>query len=784
MRRLLFIPVLLIVLIAPFFVTAQPAEPLPLPPAPETTNAVASAAEAALLGTSANLRADPSQALRVRAGDISVRDGWAFGLLTVRVPDGLHAEPEIRLFLSVWDAAAGWQTLLEGTPEFEAALLRVPAGVMPEAARSTMAQGVAELRSGASMGLPFAVGETWALTGGPHPNGAGTNSRPWSAIDIAFPGSVAGRIRAAEGGVAWVPSDCPNLVRIDHAGGWRTGYYHVINIRVGNGQIVQRGQWIADEGAATGCGGFATGPHLHFSLRRYTSTINPDAQTFVDIGGTVLGGWQVQDGGSPYQGCMQRTRDAYRVCANGGLVTYETGGVIPTSVPNPTPVGPTPTPLPPSADRRYDYDRDGYADLWVVDQRPDDGGDTRVAVYDGQAPTQLVHFKQTTLPQQPIELNTSFATGDYNGDGTPDLWLFHRRMDTSRTTAVRILDVRGEIVYDLLEDTPTGLPEYNDTVRFAVADHNRDGRLDVYAFVPDLPNNTTRVRIVSGVDFSTVLANNVTTALPAVGSYDDAQHAVADFNNDGTPDLWQIMTRAGANGQPTVRVVNGANRSQVLASGELALSPTHTNMNLYGYVVADWNRDNVPDVWRVNRRNGVIAVISGANWTTVLYNGASGVRGANSLDGLVLGSDRGRERIPPQAPVALSPANWAVSNTGEVAYYAGTFGNQHHLTFYDALGAPLLTVRQHQNWPSWCAARCTVNPATFGLTVRDGQQYQWDVRASNAYGVLTSERRWMSIDRPGPVTLIDPAPAQSRTNPLTFSWQTVAGANRYIVYVR
>ncbi len=782
----------LLVLMSAFAAAQTPAEPLPLPPDPVLAAQISDSARGALLGAWAASRSGEPvpEETRVRAGDISVRDGWAFGLLTVRVPDGLHAEPDIRLFLSRYDAGrGGWQTLLEGSPEFQAALSVIPTGVMPEAARSMLAQPASVTRAGANLGLPYAMGETWTLTGGPHPNGAGTNSRPWSAVDMAFPGTAAGRIRAADGGIAWVPSDCPNLIRIDHPGGWRTGYYHVINIRIGNGQLVQRGQWVADEGAATGCGGFATGPHVHFSLRRYDSTsfVYPDSQTFVNIAGSVFGGWEVRDGSSPYQGCMRRTRDGFTVCAGNGQVYYEpVGGATPTPYPNSTatPIGMTPTPLGPQFDRRMDYNRDGYADLWMVNWRPIDGSDTQVWIYDGRNPTRVGHFKQTTLPPQPVELNTSFAAGDYNNDGRPDLWVFHRRMDTSNTTALRVIDLRSEVLYDLLADTPTVLPPLDDTARFAVADYNRDGKLDIYAFIPDRVTRKTMLRIVNGANFGALLAE-VQTGFAAPSSYNDIHFAVADYNNDGVPDVWRITPRGGAFGQPVVTVIDGTDFLTTLSNAELPMPSTHTGLNAVGFMVGDYNRDAMPDVWRVDRRTGALMVVSGANWTTVLYNGESGVVMANQPNWQMLGSDRARERIPAQVPVLVSPPDGALVTDPTVSFRPGGLANAHVVRFYDITGTPLKLVRQKAPvWPAWCGRECTVDLRAYGLALRDGQIVFWDVQAQNPFGKARSLRYSFTMDLPGPVTLIDPLDAAVTGPAPVFMWQTVPTAVRYVLLIR
>src|SRR5690606_17862783 len=214
-------------------------------------------------------------------------------------------------------------------------------------------------------------GQTWTMTGGPHPDSGVGDKRPWSAIDLAYGPSV-GVIRAAESGVVWRSSDCPNFIRIDHGGGYRTGYYHVVNERVSNGQTVIRGDALASEGMGTGCGGYTTGPHVHFSMRYYDTRIN--------ISGTEFGGWEVLDGGSPYNGCMLRLRDNFQACTPRAAGTYEQGV------------------RPVISDLRYAYNRDSRPDLWVVNSRPADGGSTIFTVYDGSGFTSALNVPRTSMP--------------------------------------------------------------------------------------------------------------------------------------------------------------------------------------------------------------------------------------------------------------------------------------------------------------------------------------------------------------------------------------------------
>jgi murein DD-endopeptidase MepM/ murein hydrolase activator NlpD len=82
---------------------------------------------------------------------------------------------------------------------------------------------------------------------------------------LDFPAPVGTPILAAAGGVAIVGEPNPdfgNMVQIDHGKGLATMYAHTSRILVKNGDIVRKGQKIAEVGTS----GRSTGPHLHFEV--------------------------------------------------------------------------------------------------------------------------------------------------------------------------------------------------------------------------------------------------------------------------------------------------------------------------------------------------------------------------------------------------------------------------------------------------------------------------------------------------------------------------------------
>ncbi|MDP2417222.1 MAG: M23 family metallopeptidase [Hydrogenophaga sp.] len=98
---------------------------------------------------------------------------------------------------------------------------------------------------------------------------------------LDFPADVGTPILAAAGGVVVVQEYHPaygNMVEIDHGNQLITRYAHASRVHVKNGDIVKRGQKIAEVGST----GRSTGPHLHFEV--WVSGVPQDPQRFLAAG--------------------------------------------------------------------------------------------------------------------------------------------------------------------------------------------------------------------------------------------------------------------------------------------------------------------------------------------------------------------------------------------------------------------------------------------------------------------------------------------------------------------
>lgn len=111
-------------------------------------------------------------------------------------------------------------------------------------------------------------------------------------IGLDFPADVGAPIYAAAGGVVVVQEYHPaygNMVEVDHGNELITRYAHASRVLVNKGDIVKRGQKIAEVGST----GRSTGPHLHFEV--WVSGVPQDPQRFLAAGDSMAAASQLAE---------------------------------------------------------------------------------------------------------------------------------------------------------------------------------------------------------------------------------------------------------------------------------------------------------------------------------------------------------------------------------------------------------------------------------------------------------------------------------------------------------
>ncbi|MGW0433639.1 peptidoglycan DD-metalloendopeptidase family protein [Micromonospora sp. NPDC003197] len=212
---------------------------------------------------------------------------WAFGTAVAVTGHEADAHPVGAVFLAR-NVGGTWRTAFDGEAGFSTLAAESPLVTEQEKNVFTTSPGVTyangDYRTG--MAMPFAVGQTWRLTGGPHGWGG---AAPFSSIDLAGGDEV---VRAARAGTAYTM--CQGWVRVIHDRGYSTDYYHLWSNISANGTAVAQGAYLGYTGTDVTCGGSATGRHVHFGLRQNSA--------YVPIAGHDLGKWVINSGAAAYQG--------------------------------------------------------------------------------------------------------------------------------------------------------------------------------------------------------------------------------------------------------------------------------------------------------------------------------------------------------------------------------------------------------------------------------------------------------------------------------------------------
>lgn len=172
--------------------------------------------------------------------------------------------------------------------------------------------------------LPFPLGATWTFNG-PHNWNGGSYGEPFSSMDFFSGGATCSAppyiwATSAAAGSGYRPSGYTCWLQITHSGGWTTSYYHLRNMTTGG--ALTRNAGLGTIACEVCAGGYATGPHVHWSLKYNGS--------YVSLNGVKVSGWTIRTGDDPYtSGSLRRggvTLSPYRQVLNDYHLYYGTGG--------------------------------------------------------------------------------------------------------------------------------------------------------------------------------------------------------------------------------------------------------------------------------------------------------------------------------------------------------------------------------------------------------------------------------------------------------------------------
>jgi|KBSSwiStaDraftv2_1062776.scaffolds.fasta_scaffold151483_2 murein DD-endopeptidase MepM/ murein hydrolase activator NlpD len=157
---------------------------------------------------------------------------------------------------------------------------------------------------------------------------------------LDFPADVGTSVQAAAGGMVVVSEVHPaygNMIEIDHGNALITRYAHASKLLVKVGQMVRRGQKIAEVGTS----GRSTGPHLHFEV--LLSGVQQNPARF--LAGQVASPTTVADASSPAKARTPKRRSISASASGEAPAAWAT----PAQSPDPSAAGgvaPLPVPMP------------------------------------------------------------------------------------------------------------------------------------------------------------------------------------------------------------------------------------------------------------------------------------------------------------------------------------------------------------------------------------------------------------------------------------------------------
>lgn len=207
----------------------------------------------------------------------------------------------------------------------------------------------------------------------------------------------------------------------------------------------------------------------------------------------------------------------------------------------------------------------------------------------------------TAIQQTGSDYVWRFLLGDYNRDGYTDLYAIGR-LGASGTTEVHVLNgadgFRSFLTHLATALHPTGAD--NGWV-FKLGDYDRDGTLDLYAINRNGASGRTEVHVLNGATNFATFSAHIATALGQTGTDGAWDFALGDYNRDGFADLF-VISKLGGSGTTEVHVLDGANAFQTfLLHTATALHQTGSS-NVWVFKVGDYNADGVLDLYAINKQ--------------------------------------------------------------------------------------------------------------------------------------------------------------------------------------
>jgi hypothetical protein len=261
-----------------------------------------------------------------------------------------------------------------------------------------------------------------------------------------------------------------------------------------------------------------------------------------------------------------------------------------------------------------DFNGDGYTDLAVATQPVAPSFQGAVSVFLGKTTGNGAFLPATSynIGSSPAVSSspTSVATGDFNGDGFPDLVV---SAGDDNTVNVLLNAADGSGTFSQLEVRyGTGTTPYS----AVVADLNGDGKSDIV--VANSGSASVSVLLGNGDAAGTFQSRSDFDSGPQPNSV-----VVGDFNNDGKPDLAFALGDCATCTPNSISLVLG-NGDGTFQQPNTFLTAASGDTNTYALVAQDFNNDGNLDIAAVNNKTNNVSVLLGNGGVNGVFQGFQG----------------------------------------------------------------------------------------------------------------------------------------------------------------
>ena len=140
----------------------------------------------------------------------------------------------------------------------------------------------------------------------------------------------------------------------------------------------------------------------------------------------------------------------------------------------------------------------GKPALFCIKKNNTESKTTEIHILNGDNEYQTFLLRTNTVLQETDD-NWDFVVDNYNKSELADVYCIHKKNTQSKKTEIEILVGDGCYQSFLPPKIITALHETDNNWEFLLRDYNKDGNLDLYCINKNGENNSTEVKILSGV---------------------------------------------------------------------------------------------------------------------------------------------------------------------------------------------------------------------------------------------------------------------------------------------